>query len=418
MLKLTETKAAIEWVGQFDVRHQVLAIELLDAVSLVSNQELMSGLRDLLVDYAQATKVPVALYAEREVKKWNGIPNRLFKESRQLPRRAYGSGPQPVQPTRAYDPQIGSEGLIANLVTQMCRQLPKIFLNHPGPEKIRKEEVRTIALVTDFIGSGKRVTEYLDALWRLSSVKSWTSLGHVRFSIFSYAATESGRRAIERHPAGPFVNVVTACPTIDTEFDSHRATRIRELCIEYDPLDQDVVESLGYAGHGVLLAFEHGIPNNAPRILYKNRRRKINLWRALFPARVTSGIRNSFGRRSDHEEIRRRLKRLGQKRISEGSWVVSATKNGKKMALVLAALARGPRREDVVAARSGLTTLEVRVIVQKAMTFRWVDSRFRLTDRGYKQLSHARRMQVVAKIPKAKDILYYPKSLRASHPTI
>jgi hypothetical protein len=34
---------------------------------------------------------PIALYAEREVKAWREIANRLFKENRSKPRRAFGS---------------------------------------------------------------------------------------------------------------------------------------------------------------------------------------------------------------------------------------------------------------------------------------------------------------------------------------
>lgn len=108
-----------------------------------------------------------------------------------------GVGPQPIQPTRAYDPEVGSEGLIAQLITELCRLPRSPFLNHPGPDEIRKRKVRRFIVLTDLIGSGRRARDYLEAAWQVRSVRSWSSLRLLRFEVLAYATTDHGRRRVD-----------------------------------------------------------------------------------------------------------------------------------------------------------------------------------------------------------------------------
>ena len=101
-----------------------------------------------------------------------------------------------------YDPQVGSEGLIASLITQLCRERRDQFLNHPGPDSIRRKKLRAFFLITDFIGSGERVCDYLTAAWRVASVKSWSSFHLLRFEVIAYSATDKGS-APRQSPSKP-----------------------------------------------------------------------------------------------------------------------------------------------------------------------------------------------------------------------
>ena len=152
---------------QFRTDDQMYAAALLDEIVLVSNQEFIDKLRDCILAQVRPDKTPIGLYAEREIRKHNGVPERLFKEEKGKVKRAIGAGPLPVKPTHAYDHAVGSEGLVASLITQICRRRPAIFLNHPSPYKIRQRRVRSFFLVSDFIGSGKRAWDYLQAAWRV-----------------------------------------------------------------------------------------------------------------------------------------------------------------------------------------------------------------------------------------------------------
>ena len=194
-MKLSQSPSARTWSDQFRADQKPLAEELLDTMLLVSHDAFFDGLHDLVLERAETHDGKIGLYAEREIRKYKGVPNRLFKE--RLIRgslRAFGSGPKPVQPTRTYNPDVGSEGLIAWAVTELCRQHREKFISHPGPEEICGEKICAFFLLTDFIGTGRQASAYLSAAWRIASVKSWHSGRFFRCEVISYSGTKAGVR--------------------------------------------------------------------------------------------------------------------------------------------------------------------------------------------------------------------------------
>jgi hypothetical protein len=259
-----KAQPTLAWLSQFDPGDQATAIALLRAMTLVSRDAFADRLRDLILHRLKEGQTPVGLYVERELRRRHGVPFRLFKESARKVRRAYGVGPKPVEPTRAYDADVGSEGIVAQLVSELCRSQPKQIFNHPGPDAIRKHHIRRFILVTDFIGSGKRARTYLEAAWRVRSVRSWWSARArkgLSFEVLAYAATPQGRTIVEQHACEPGVHVVVGCPTIYTAFTD---TEVVELCSKYSPVPESVMPPTGYDEGGALIAFAHGVPNNAP----------------------------------------------------------------------------------------------------------------------------------------------------------
>lgn len=152
-LKAEATRA---WLSQIEPGEQAAATDLLRAMKLVSRDDFVERLTAVVTARANAGDGPVGLYVERELRRWKGVPHRLFRETTTKVRRAFGVGPSPVAPTKAYDADVGSEGIVAQLVSEVCRLNPKVAFNHPGPDQIRKAKVRRFILVTDFIGSGNR----------------------------------------------------------------------------------------------------------------------------------------------------------------------------------------------------------------------------------------------------------------------
>lgn len=409
-MALADTKEAIAWLAQFKKSDRSHAAELVNAILQVAYHDFMNELKSLIRARSKEADGPIALYAEREVKTRLGIPHRLFKESERRPRRAVGSSIQPVCPTRAYDPEVGSEGLVAQMITELCRQDPKLFINHPGPDRIRKHRVRSFSLVTDVIGSGERAWKYLEAAWRVHSVCSWHSLKLLRFEVLAYSATEAGQKRLRKHPCEPAVYYVQPCPTIDTSFTKFVAERMKELCVKYDPIDHDPIESLGHLGTGALLAFAHGAPNNTPRILYK----KGKTWKPLFPSRVPEAFRADFRRDRSLKAVVAKMNRMGQTRLSKSLYLMAAHPDARLLMLVLASLTRGPRFDEAVSGKTGLTIAEVRKLVDDAHSFAWIDDNRRVTDEGYRQLEYA-KLWKPAKSPVAFEVSepYYPQLLRA-----
>jgi hypothetical protein len=377
---------------------------------LVSHDAFFDGMRDLVLERAEAHNGKIGLYAEREIRAYKGVPNRLFRERpTKGSLRAHGGGPRPIQPTRTYDPEVGSEGLVAWLITELCRQYRRKFASHPGPDEIRNGRIRAFFLLTDFIGSGRRASTYMSAAWRVASVKSWHSGSLLRSEVIAYSGTKAGVEKVRKHPFVQEAHLVMPCPTVFSEFDGERLEAIKALCTEYDPIKADLTSSLGYQGVGALVAFAHGCPNNVPRIL--NCAGKT--WVPLFPKRVTAASRQHFKRRRSVEFDAAYLQAMGQQRLAESPMLSRMTENGRALILVLGALRRGPRVDEAIAARTGLSTVEVRSLVSLGYRVGWIDRRRHVTNSGINQLDHA-RMKLKAYgplLPEPKEP-YYPTSLR------
>jgi hypothetical protein len=424
---LASDTQAQAWLKQFSMGDRPLAKKLLEAFTFVSRDDFIGHMRTMLICEADNIDGKVALYAERELRHRFGIPHRLFKETRRVTRRACGAaGPAAVKPTKSYDPSVGSEGIVAQMISELCREHPKKFLNHPGPDQIRRERARAFWVVTDLIGSGDRAWRYLEAAWLVKSVRSWWSGRLMKFSVMAYSATETGERRVASHHCHPKIHIVLPCPTIDTMFSTKVAEEMKRLCTTYDPTEGEPGHapwvwsgpSLGYGNEGALIVFAHGAPNNTPLMFYKAPRDKKKNWTPLFPARVSAGVsKDAFGIDLTADKINARLNNLGQHSLARSVAVLMSDIPTAHIFLVLGALSRPPRLNDrVLASRTGLPMHELTKLLRMMTSYGWIDSQRRLTDQGAGQLAHARKQLHLSKhalpVGRREQEPYYPSLLR------
>lgn len=276
-----------------------MAAQLADAVMLVSHDALYRGLRLLLDKTCMSRKEgdqdrPIALFAERAVETRDTEDGEYgFVRHEVLPffpgtdeGRATGAGMPPIV-VDPDDQEVGSEGAIANFITGYERLHRDSVLSHPGPDALRTGRVSHIVIVTDFIGSGKRVWEMLEAFWRVATIRSWHSYGLVRFAVIAYSGTEDGLKQVRSHRSGPNVRVVHACPTIFTAFVGADRDAVEALCRAHPRKSR---YPFGFGWAGALIAFSHGMPNNAPPILHSDRKG----WVPLFHNRSALGADMHF----------------------------------------------------------------------------------------------------------------------------
>lgn len=409
---LLQHKSTQAWIEQFSAEDKPTAVALIEAIKLVSRDEFAQQLRALIKRRIAAGSGPVGLYAERELGSRWGQPHRLFKETHRKHMRAYGAGPSPVASTKRYDPQVGSEGLVAQIITEICRELRGKVFSHPGPNTIRNHKIRRLFVVTDLLGSGQRAHKYLRAAWKVRSVRSWWSWGYIRFEVLTYAATPRGRRHVANHPSTPTVTSVTTCPTIRTAFSPTEAARVIRVCERYDPDKNAIGASLGYSDTGALIVFAHGAPNNTPRLLRKSTRH----WAALFPERVTAEQAHTFDHGVTEARVTARLRAMRELRLAKSPWLNEAGPESLRLMLVLAATSHGQRSDESIAARTGLNEADVHVLVDRAKLLGWLNGVGRLTDLGQGQLAHARKGRSVnnwRSLFSDDKPHYYPRSLRA-----
>ena len=404
------------WITQFETRDQKDARVLLSAIKHIDADQFENKLFALIQSRIRCGSKPVGLYVESERGHRKGRVYRLFKEPNRKHRRAYGSGPKIISPSTTINPEVGSEGLIANVITRIYRLDKNNVAIQPGPDLIRQHKVRRFVLVTDFIGSGERTRKYLDAAWRVRSVRSWWSARRAKglsFEVIAFSSTENGLKNVKAHPSRPEVYIVEGCPTIRQAFDDPDIrSRMRALCEHYGSRIKDF-DPLGYGGAGVLISFAHGMPNNAPAIFHKGSKRKRKGWLPLFPQRVTADRRDALSELAkQRDEIQRELQNHLAKEVLQSKSYLSAPGDLRDAVRVLLALGRSPRSESAVSARTKLSVDRVRNALGRIHRYGWVDKHCRITRKGRRELARLAREQ-------RKEVqfdaagLYIPRSLRA-----
>ena len=400
------------WVDQFMQADQSSARELLEAIDFVTADQFQQGLTQLLEEVACKASSPAALFVERELPNQDGVPAPLYRHSQVGVRRAEGVGPPPVKYENSDSYETGSEGLIANFITNLSRLQPNKFLVHPSAEQIREQKPQRFVIVTDFIGSGDRVRNYLEAARRTPSIVSWASYGLVRFEVVAYTGTEQGILHVEKHSSHPTVNIVKVCPTLSLLQNPAR-DRLVKLCKNYCPNKQRRRKyALGYRNTGALLVFAHGAPNNTPLLLYKKGNNKGKRWHPLFPARSTINVYAGKPELSNHT-IDKTLLYLGETQLSRAGFMIQADPTTQETILVLAALKRKPHSIHAASARTGLHLKLVDTAISRGKSAGFLTDDLRLTDAAYKEFSYLRKQnETKQKIDGGDDSYYYPSMLR------
>lgn len=410
-----DPKLLNSWLSQFDIDDQQLANQLLEELNYITLSEMREALTKAIIERGDEIEGPIGLYAERHVRHYDKKPTKLFvketvtQKDGKKSHRAEGIGPDPVVSQRRNAHDTGSEAIIAQMITQICKANKNKFLDHPGPIHIRPQEVRSFMLVTDFIGSGQRVASYLNAAWRVKSVRSWSSLGLLNFEVVSFAGTSQGIERARALKCRPTVRTIKGCPVLsDLSFDD--SFRLRELCKKYGPKIRSWKETpLGYGNVGALMVFEHGAPNNTPYLLHGASKN----WVPLFPQRTTFQASKASASSLAESRIRQRLKKLENERLIHLESLQHFEEQTQKTALVLTALRRYPRTIIAVSSKTGLTTFEVENIIERSKASRLLTDKLQPTDKAFEEIEYLRSSEKKnIFVHKGDDSLYFPNMLR------
>jgi len=394
------------WLDIFPAADRDTARALVDEVLLIGAGEFKRGLTALLDQIMQehGRERPIALYVEREVETDNN--NKVLALFAGMGHgRAVGDGPNPV-PFDAKKPAIGSEGLLANLITNYCRLYWPKGLNHPGPDVLRKQRAGPVVIVADFIGSGNRIWKMLEAFRAIATLRSWRSYHLIKFFVVAYSGTEKGIRVVQSSGLRPTVLTVTGCPTVTGAFRGGVRDAIYKLCQIYPPGHST---PLGYGSAGALIAFEHGVPNNVPPIFHSDLRG----WRPLFRNRSTVEAIADFPP-TNAEEIADRAAQLLRVQNTQQFLVSARGRQWIHTMLVLAAIDGGAQTAAAISAQTRLHLPAVCEILAFTQVARWITSTRALTPLGRAELQRLRkRRSRTPVLPKADRSFYYPSQLRA-----
>jgi hypothetical protein len=415
-MRVSDIISANLWLDQFNriPGDRELAAEMLEKFRYVKNVDLESDLSILLKKNIPSNET-AALYVERELPTTrNRKPVKMYKEvkvirpgSRKRALRAKGAAKAVVQsPTNRWQ-QVGSEGVIAQQLTKLCKQHPDRFILHPSAEEIRDSSIRHLVIVTDFLGSGTRIIRMLDSLWQVRSVRSWHSGKFISMWVMCYSGTLTALKNSQNHRSRPRVKHILPCPTLDTSFDSLKITALQDLCIRYGNFHK---APLGYGDVGALIAFEHSCPNNVPAVFTEKSNSHKSPWQPLFEKRSTTMLaRKVSGLTTQVETLT--LETLGYPSIAGSNIYCKASKNKRNIILLLAALSRRHRHTCELVGITHMALWELSEAIKQATDLGLVDANRRLTSAGRQQLRQLSSEDLVPVASSSKNY-YYPSVLR------
>jgi hypothetical protein len=414
---LSQTEFARDWLDQFTGSDRKTAAKLADSVMLVSHDTLYRGLRsqldELISDRGESDlDRPIALYAERAVQtrlideehRWLGYSVLPFFPGTEEG-RATGAGIAPIL-VDPKDQEVGSEGAIANFITSFERLHRDRILNHPGPDALREKRATHIVIVTDFIGSGKRVCEMLEAFWQVATIRSWHSYGLIKLAVVAYSGTEQGLARVRQQRTSPSVKVMQVCPTLSTSFEGADLIAVSALCQAFPSRHK---KPFGFKGAGALVAFAHGMPNNAPPILHST----VKGWRPLFVNRSALAADQSFPE-DNSDALGEQARTVLRIRAATSFLDDPLKRRWIKTMLILSAIEHGARGAAAVSARTRIRLTSVEQILEFTQIAHWTNEGGLLTLLGKRELRRLRQRRARAIVlPTVKQPYYYPTQLRA-----
>lgn len=406
--RLSAAVTSRQWIKQFSPADQGAAINLVDALLLMNEEDVSSEIRKQLQRLAQTrsgARKKIGLYAEREFAEKLIFKSKLTKDSdNRERRRAYGNtGPKAVNPIRGKT-RVGSEGPAAFHISQGVEKFRSIFLNNPGPDRIRRNKVSMITIVTDFIGSGSRVISMIDKFLNVPSVQAWRSKKWIEFSVVAAASTISGIKNIEEHKSKPEIFVSHIAPSISTYHNLELAERWKDLIRRYGPRSGRGSGSLGYKDGGALIAFSYRFPNNAPLIFHESTPK----WQPLFTGGISPDMAPAFGIKTENS---RAVDALNLDVMNLPSDIIGSD---ARMIVILKAI-RGRWRkgqEVALAEKSGLSVPEILDSYSDGKERGFLTEEGRLTDRAHQFMRSSLKLKRSARTLPINEKPYYPQALR------
>jgi hypothetical protein len=192
---------------------------------------------------------------------------------------------------------LGSEDLVYSLIANAVRANPAELLDHPSLGDLREKRIRSYVLIDDSIGSGDRVSGFINAMLSNSTFRSWWSYGLVRILVASLSRSQDaeyrilsavrgsdhGRRKFRKSAKISFTSdIVYSAEGFEHRWGEHYPA-IFELC--KDQLEITRWECFGYGDVMANIVFYHSVPDNIPGVFWVDNGK----WKGLFPGRSLPG---------------------------------------------------------------------------------------------------------------------------------
>jgi len=415
--KLLHTEKGIQWLNQFEELDREMASSLANNLTLISHNEFERNLTLTMTRVVENIPGPIAFFAIREMERIKSGTNICtFKRQSLVPyyQQAVKCDNDSVIPL-GNTADIGSEGRVAAIIRQFCKKNKNVYLNHPTLERLRITKCKSIVCIDDFIGSGSRAFDFIDALWMERTIRSWHSSKVINFHVIAYSGIENGIEYIRKHKSSPSVHIYRDAPTFDLlPWSKERKEELYNLCKKYGRRANKKKSHmwLGFKETMCALVFEHGCPNNVPAILVEDNKN----WIGLFPARIIPDTTLSiFPSQITLNVNMDSLVDVGQKKLRTSTKLIRRGEVGKIIIIILALVAKGKHKRATLCFATGLNNDECDKYLSFCIKWEFVSPQKRITPAGLAELKAAKRMEKLEPglLDKGTDY-YYPIQLRSA----
>jgi hypothetical protein len=344
---LLETAQGKSWLEQFHEQDREMAALLVNSLQLISLDKFEKGITSLVKSINTDKSTLIALYCIRETKPGEHYFDIASRDSLPL---MIPSGKE-----------VGSEGRVAHIITNLCRETGNRFLNHPSLEDLRYRECHTIALLDDLSGSGNRVNKFLRSFYSHPSIKSWYSYRKIQIHIVCYAASETARKNVKKTlRRTPKFHFRENAFSGTSRWSKDDFESLCELCKKYGRRTRKTSMSLGYNNTMGTMVFAHSCPNNVPAILWA----KSAKWAPLFPNRVVSSeLAPLFGELDASMRKYRQELLFGSAGFRSGGSTLLPDTELRNVLLVMTAVKKRNRESDLISQAVDLDKAETERIL-------------------------------------------------------
>lgn len=392
-INLSSSFSGKSWISQFDNCDRETASTILDSLIYVNNSQLINGLRNLILAFLDShPSEAIAIFASREV-----VNGEYFSNENKMPKSIDSNKP------------VGSEGILSHFCRDMAKSDNRI-LNHPSLKNIKKFRCRYILCIDDMIGSGNRIVSFAKWMYRNKTLKSWHSLKYIKFIACAYAASECGKKYVEKNKIfdeSIFVQAINAGRSV---WSVDEKKQIETICKKYSKHTNRPNLSLGYKDAFTFIIFPHSCPNTNPSILWSSKKKS---WNAIF------SIRPEFDLMEDVIHLKKTkqsaiLKELGHKCLQEKTSFHKLSSESRQIIILLSYLGKYQHKDYVLSDLMELPMTLIRRLVADCCNYGWIDSKKRLTKEGKYLLRSARKdINITNYQLEIKSDFYYPKTYRS-----
>jgi len=354
---IENSKEIQEFLGQFP------ADKKFDAASILCSLRFVS-----LDDYTTWLKSKVAVLPE--VKRYGVYSIRKFEQT--MTCLWDDSGNVIERPGTA----LGSEDFVYSIIANISRSHEGSFFEHPSLDSLKSNAIHDIVLLDDSIGSGERVVDFITAMLRHKTFKSWWSYGFIHFHVIALARTvESEKRIIEslsgsdhgkrKYRKSSKIQFISEIVYSKYWLDKRWGTNYRNILSLCDSIPG--MTSFVSRGYGEVMGnvvFYHSVPDNLPGLLWF----RTEKWNPLFPERTVPDWLPQA---------------LNSNDAAPRTSGVSLSKDiPSEMINLLHLVKSGIRQEATLALRLGIDILIVKALLSNAKQSGFLNTNKRVTEVG------------------------------------